>query len=131
VLSRRALTATVVAGCLLAFGAALALGPAGALACSPTSAGDCQYTDPLGNTTTTAKTTTHQVSPPPVTTAPATVPQYTAPVTTATDPTATIATTSSGKKTLPLTGYDAWIGGALGVFLVAGGIAVRRRYAAR
>jgi hypothetical protein len=124
----------LVAGCLLAFGAALTLGAAGALACSPTSAGDCQYTDPLSNTTTT--TATHTAAPPPVTTAPATTPpattpQDTAPVTTATDPTATIATATSGKKTLPLTGYDAWIGGALGVFLVAGGIAIRRQYAAR
>jgi len=124
-------------GCLLALTAALVLGPAGALACSPTSAGDCQYTDPLGNTTTSTTTTTHQpapppvtTAPPPVTTAPATVPQFTAPATTAPDPTTTTTAVSAG-KTLPYTGYDAWIGGALGVFLVAGGIAVRRRYATR
>ncbi len=127
-LSRRALTGTLVVGCLLAFAVALTLGPGGALACTPTSAGDCQYTDPLSNTTTT--TTTHQAAPPPVTTAPATTPQYTAPATTAADPTATTATTT-GKKTLAFTGYNAWIAGALGAFLVAGGIAVRRRYATR
>lgn len=117
----------LVAGCLLAFGAALTLGPAGALACSPTSAGDCQYTDPLANTTTT---TTHQAAPPPVTTAPATTPQYTAPATTSADPAPTT-TAASGKKTLAFTGYDAWVAGALGVLMVGAGIAVRRRYAAR
>ena len=128
-LSRRALTGTLVAGCLLAFAAVLTLGPAGAVACDPTSAGDCQYTDPLANTTTT--TATHQPAPPPVTTAPATTPQYTAPATTSADPApTTTATTTSGKKTLAFTGYDAWVAGALGVILVAAGISVRRRYAA-
>lgn len=120
-----------MAGCLLAATGALVFGPAGALACSGPSAGDCQYTDPLGNTTTTAKTTTHQAVPPPLTTAPASVPQDTAPVTTAADPTATTATTTGGKNTLAYTGYDAWVAGALGVILVAAGIAVRRQYAAR
>jgi hypothetical protein len=128
VLSRRALTGWLVVGCLLALTVALAVGPAGALACSPTSAGDCQYTDPLANTTTT--TATHTTAPPPVTT-PATAPQYTAPATTAADPTTTTTSTITSSKTLPFTGYDAWLGGALGVFLVAGGVAIRRRSATR
>jgi hypothetical protein len=120
----------LVSGCLLAFGVALTLGPAGALACSPTSAGDCQYTDPLGNTTTT--TATHTTAPPPVTTAPATTPQFTPPATTFADPApTTTATDTSGKKTLAYTGYDDWVAGGLGVILVAAGIAVRRQYAAR
>jgi len=119
VLSRRALT-----GWLLALTAALALGPAAnALACGP-SAGDCQYTDPLSNTTTT----THTTTAPPVTTAPPIQP--TMPTATTADPATASTTTTSAtaSKKLPYTGYAAWAAGALGVFLVAGGIAVRRRY---
>jgi hypothetical protein len=115
-------------GWVLAFAAALALGPiAAALASSGPSAGDNQYTDPLSNTTTA----THQTAPPPVTTTAAPPAQTTPPpVATTADPTTT--TTAKGDpKTLPMTGYDAWLGGAFGLFLTAGGIAVRRRYASR
>jgi cytoskeletal protein RodZ len=130
VLSRRTLTRWV-----LAVVAALALGPiAAALASGGPSAGNNQYSDPLANTTPT----THQAAPPPATTTPTPTstpaPVTSAPpVTSTADPTTTAdpATTTTTGKTLPMTGYDAWLGGAFGVFLVAGGIAVRRRYAIR
>jgi hypothetical protein len=124
VLSKRALL-----GWLLALTMALVVGPAAnAFACGP-SAGDCQYTDPLSPTTTT--TTVHQTTAPPVTTSPPL--QTTMPTATTADPaTATTSPTSSqSSKTLPYTGYAAWLAGALGVFLIAGGIAVRRRYITR
>lgn len=113
---------------MLALAAALALGPiAAALANGGPSAGNNQYSDPLANTTTT----THQSAPSPPATTTATPPPVTSPpVSTTADPTTTSTGTTStaGKKSLPNTGYDAWLGGAFGVFLVAGGIAVRRRY---
>jgi hypothetical protein len=128
VLSRRALT-----GWVLVVAAALAIGPiAAALANGGPSAGNNQYSDPLANPTTT----THQSAPPPAaTTTPTPVPTASPPVATTADPTTTATgtttTTTTGGKSLPMTGYDAWLSGAFGVFLVAGGIAVRRRYASR
>jgi len=119
-------------GWLLALTTVLVLGPAAtALACGP-SAGDCQYTDPLSTSTTTSHTTT--APPAPTTTpAPSTPVPTTTPTATTADPATTSTTSASAKskKTLPYTGYAAWAGGALGVFLIAGGIAVRRRYDTR
>jgi hypothetical protein len=115
-------------GWLLALTVALVVGTAGtALACGP-SAGDCQYTDPLSTSTST---TAHPTTAPPATT-PSTPVQSTVPTATTADPaTATTTASSKSSKTLPYTGYAAWVGGALGVFLIAGGIAVRRRYVTR
>jgi LPXTG-motif cell wall-anchored protein len=132
VFSRRVLTTW-----LLVLGAALALGPVAALATGP-SAGDNQYTDPLGGTAPAKTTKTTTTAPPQQTTtsssAPATVPSSTPTlitgpaVTSSTDPTATTATTKTGKShTLPNTGYDGWLGGLLGAGLVAIGFGVRRR----
>jgi hypothetical protein len=118
---------------VLAVAAALALGPiAVALANGGPSAGNNQYSDPLGNTTTA----THRSAPPPAaTTTPTPAPTTSPPVAATADPTTTATTsttsTTSAGKSLPMTGYDAWLSGAFGVFLVAGGIAVRRRYASR
>jgi cobalamin biosynthesis Mg chelatase CobN len=110
--------------------------PAVALANGP-SAGDNQYTDPLGGGTKTTKSTT------PATTAPTTTPaaQPTTTIAPSTGTTGslssspTLATSASSSTTssssdsgsLPVTGFDAWLGFAVGAGLVGVGFAVRRR----
>lgn len=100
------------------------------------SAGDQQYTDPFGGTSTPTKSApkTTATAPPPAT---STAPAATAPTTTATPvastqtasdpttPTATIASSNAG--TLPRTGYDGWLAAALGFGLVGGGLVLRVR----
>jgi LPXTG-motif cell wall-anchored protein len=125
---------------MLLLGALALAVPAVTLAAGGGSAGDQQYTDPFGGTssptTSTAKTTS--TTPATTSTAPATA----APTTTATPvastptastpagsdpttPTATIASSTAG--TLPRTGYDSWVAAALGFVLVGGGLALRVR----
>ncbi len=133
-----------LAACLLALGAlALALPAVTLAAGGGGSAGDQQYTDPFGATSTP----THASAPPPTTTAaptppPAATPTTTsapAPVATGTvtsdattssaEPTATTASSApaSGAGQLPYTGYDSWLAGALGLGLIAGGVVLRWR----
>jgi cobalamin biosynthesis Mg chelatase CobN len=117
---------------MLALVAAVIAGPAAAIAVAGNgpSAGDNQYTDPLSTSTTT-----HATAPPPASTTPATAPTPAAAPTTA--PTATLAssttssTSGSSSKTLPMTGYDGWVGALLGAGLLGTGFAVRRRVGAR
>lgn len=117
--------------------AVVLLGPTAALANGP-SAGDQQYIDPLGSgnhhhksnggssTSTTTPSTSTATSPPPATVTPTT--------TTATSASSTPATTSATPshghdppgKTLPFTGFDAWLAAGLGLSLLAGGAYLRR-----
>jgi hypothetical protein len=110
--------------------------PAVALAQGP-SAGDNQYTDPLGGTKTTKSTTTATTPA----TQPATTPTPPSSSSTgslsASPPAATSAgagtttssTSSSDSGSLPMTGFDAWLGFAVGAGLVVAGVVVRRRIA--
>ena len=112
----------VVVGLMLLAPAALATGP---------SAGDQQYTDPLGgsNGQSNGSSTTPSRSN---STAPATA----AAPSMSSSPTAlaassTSATTTSPSSTasgaLPRTGFNAWLGAAFGVALLGAGLAVRRQ----
>ncbi|HEY8770617.1 MAG TPA: LPXTG cell wall anchor domain-containing protein [Thermoleophilaceae bacterium] len=112
----------VVVGLMLLAPAALATGP---------SAGDQQYTDPLGgsNGQSNGSSTTPSSSN---STAPATA----AAPSMSSSPTAlaassTSATTTSPSSTasgaLPRTGFNAWLGAAFGVALLGAGLAVRRQ----
>jgi hypothetical protein len=123
--------------CLLLLAAIAFAVPAVTFASGAGSAGDQQYTDPFGGssspgkskpktTTTSAPTTSTE----PASTAPAAT--STTPVastSTASDPTttptATIASTTAGQ--LPRTGYDGWLAAALGFVLVGGGLGLRAR----
>jgi LPXTG-motif cell wall-anchored protein len=102
------------------------------------SAGDQQYTDPFGGTSTpTSKPKTTATTPPQTTPTPAPAPTtsatpvastQTATTQTSSDPTtptATIASSTTG--TLPRTGYDSWLAAGLGFVLVGGGLALRVR----
>jgi LPXTG-motif cell wall-anchored protein len=103
------------------------------------SAGDQQYTDPFGGTSTptpskpktTATTppqTTSTAAAPPTTSATPVASTQTATTQTSSDPTtptATIASSTTG--TLPRTGYDSWLAAGLGFVLVGGGLALRFR----
>src|SRR5450755_1119127 len=128
-----------VATCLLVLGALALAIPAATLAAGGGSAGDNQYTDPFAHShsssTATATTpatatapaaTTSPVTAAPTTTsaAPAATPTVTTPA-----PTATLATSTAGAspRTLPYTGLDGLLAGVLGVGLIAGGTALRRR----
>jgi LPXTG-motif cell wall-anchored protein len=124
--------------------AAIGVAPPAALANGP-SAGDNQYTDPLAGKTTTSTqttTTTHTTpAPAPTTTpAPSTSSPAPAPATTAATPsttssstsatsTTTVASTGAGDPsgTLPMTGFNAALGAALGALLLGVGVLVRRR----
>jgi hypothetical protein len=133
--SRRLLTALLVLVAL-----ALAV-PAATLAAGGGSAGDQQYTDPFAatSTPTSTHTATPTTTPPaPATTAPpptvATSTQPLAPAATATPAATTPApatpeptATTARPTTLPFTGYDSWLAGALGMAMVVGGITLRRR----
>jgi hypothetical protein len=131
------------------------LGPTSALANGP-SAGDQQYIDPLGGNTGSqhshtstngaGSTSTSPASTPPATTPPATTPAAvtTTPATvTTTASTAATATTSTSTsaaptasstakksaadpQTLPMTGFDVWLAGAIGLGLAALGLSLRR-----
>jgi LPXTG-motif cell wall-anchored protein len=115
---------------LLGLLAVLVLGaPMAALAAGGGSAGDQQYTDPLGSSTTTrtatTRTTTTGTTPATTTATPATATTPPTPT-----PTATVATGQTISKTasqLPNTGYGAILAGALGVGLLAAGIIIRTR----
>jgi cytoskeletal protein RodZ len=120
-----------------------------ALASGP-SAGDQQYVDPLGgshsssgsshhtssssHTTSTPAATTPVATTPVATTPTATTPATVTPTTTTTSPTATTASSgttaaSSGSdpaKTLPFTGFNAWLAVAVGVGLLGLGATLRR-----
>jgi hypothetical protein len=128
-----------VATCLLVLGAlALAIPAATLAAGGGGSAGDNQYTDPFAHShtggtvtatltaTATTPTATSPATPAPTTTsaAPAATPTVSAPA-----PTATLATSPAGAtpRTLPYTGFDGRLAGVLGVGLIAGGAALRRR----
>jgi LPXTG-motif cell wall-anchored protein len=131
---------------LLALGALLLLGPGAALASGP-SAGDQQYTDPLGGSSTPSSqpssssssssgSGTSSGSSAPVTqgtSASAGSSSPTASTTTSTSTGATTAattgttTSSASTSTLPRTGFDAWLAAGLGLALLGTGVAVRRR----
>jgi cytoskeletal protein RodZ len=124
----------------LAQGAAIASGP---------SAGDQQYIDPLGgsnsssgshhashssHSSSSSSTSSQAPTPAPPTT---TTPTVTAPSATATPsastasttPTATTAsspTAGDPSKTLPFTGFDASLGAAIGLSMLASGLYLRR-----
>jgi LPXTG-motif cell wall-anchored protein len=122
-----------LATCMLLLGALALAVPAVTLASGGGSAGDQQYTDPFGGTTTSATHTT--TSAPPATSSPSPSPTPTTSATPVastqtsssdpTAPTATIASSTAGQ--LPRTGYDSWLAAALGFALVAGGLALRVR----
>jgi LPXTG-motif cell wall-anchored protein len=124
--------------CLSILGALVILAPAAAIASGPgPSAGDQQYTDPLGGTTTGSHSSTppqpaSQPAPQPATppatltttigaTSPASSTLASAPTT------ATSASSSqSAANTLPRTGLDASLAVAVGLILLAAGLALRR-----
>jgi cytoskeletal protein RodZ len=136
-----------LAALLVVLGAFALAVPAGALAGG--SAGNNQYTNPFGNTTTSQPTTTTPTqtssttapetttsTPPPATTespAPATTSVVTTTDPTATsDPTATAAATpaagsTTAGKALPRTGYADWELAGFGLVMVAAGFVIRRR----
>jgi hypothetical protein len=115
------------------------------------SAGDQQYIDPLGGgSTQSGSTTTHSSSPsttptpssssaPSTSPAPATSPSTAGASTTSTAGASTTSTTTQSSAvadpasaaTLPRTGLDVWLVGAVGIALVASGLAVRRVLARR
>jgi hypothetical protein len=111
--------------------------PAVALANGP-SAGDNQYTDPLAGTKTTKSTTTATTAPQPTTTPQTTTtpaapsPGSTGslssspPTATSSSASTTTGASSSHSGTLPMTGFDAWLGLAVGAGLIGAGVAVRR-----
>jgi LPXTG-motif cell wall-anchored protein len=111
--------------------------PAVTLASGGGSAGDQQYTDPFGGSSSpgkskpkTTSTSAPSTSTQPATTAPpATSTTPVADTSTASDPTttptATIASTTTSQ--LPHTGYDSWLAAGLGFALVGGGLGLRAR----
>jgi predicted flap endonuclease-1-like 5' DNA nuclease len=97
--------------------------PAAALAGG--SAGDNQYSDPFGNTQPSQ-------APPAVTnTTPAATPPATSTSAPAAAPSSSsrASTTAEASGQLPRTGLDLRLVGGIGIVLVAGGIALRRRLA--
>jgi hypothetical protein len=127
---------------LLVLGAVALAVPAATLASGGGSAGDNQYTDPFAHTTSTAsapattstaaapQTTTTAApvtsTPAPVTTTPAAPAATATAVPTATaDATTAPVTNGSVSRSLPYTGYDSLLAGALGVALLAAGIGLR------
>jgi len=102
--------------------------PAASLASGGGSAGDQQYTDPFANTTTAKSTTTAPAATSTATPAPATAPASApAPVTPTATAAATTTSTTVAPSTLPFTGFDSRLAGALGVSMIAGGMILRRR----
>jgi carbohydrate-binding DOMON domain-containing protein len=123
----RRIALTVLA--IFALAGGLTAGPA--LAGGGPSAGNSQYTDPLAGLTNTSTSSSH---PTQTATAPATTPtQVTSAPSTgvssaAADP-STTATAATDPRTLPFTGYDAWLVALVGLALAGLGFAVRRRAA--
>lgn len=127
---------------LLAGAVALSI-PAATLASGGGSAGDQQYTDPFAGTSTPTRTShppTTVTSPPasPTTTAAPTITVAPTPTPTPSPATATATgtptsdpsptpTATTAANQLPYTGYDSGLAGALGLALVGGGLALRRR----
>jgi cytoskeletal protein RodZ len=137
-----------LAALLIVLGALALMVPAFALAGG--SAGNNQYTNPLGSTSPSSPPATSSTSSappattPPATTPPATTPETTpattpetTPASTAEDttssdvPTATAAaapgTTETSGPSLPRTGYLDWEVAGFGAVLLAGGVVIRRR----
>ena len=117
----------VVVGLMLLAPAALATGP---------SAGDQQYTDPLGgsngqsngsSTTPSSSNSTAPATPaaPSTSSAPTAVAASSTSATT-TSPSSTASGTAASDA-LPRTGFNAWLGAAFGVALLGAGLAVRRQ----
>jgi len=113
---------------LLICGFALAA-PAAGLASGP-SAGDQQYVDPLGGSSSGSHSSSHSSSPG-TTSSPTPAPVASPPAAT----TATVASTTSTRSstqtagdpgTLPRTGFDVWPGVAVGIGLLASGAFLRR-----
>ena len=101
------------------------------------SAGDQQYTDPFGGTSTPSSTTHATATPttPATTNAPTTsAPASTVAASSTTsaagtltsDPGSMPTATTAGNQ-LPYTGYDIWLAGAFGFAMVGGGLLLRRR----
>jgi hypothetical protein len=121
--------------CMLLLGALALAIPAATVASGGGSAGDQQYTDPFGSTSSgksTPKTTStsHPTtsSQPAATAPPTTSATPVAGTSTASDPstpTATIASTTTGE--LPHTGYDGLLAAGLGFVMVGGGLGLRAR----
>lgn len=122
---------------MAALAATVANAPAVALADSGPSAGDNQYLDPLASTTPAAKpktvttptsTGTATTTPAPTTTPPASTQTQTSSAT-ATGATASPTATTSGaaSRTLPYTGYEAWLVIGVGAGIAGAGVAIRRR----
>ncbi len=110
--------------------------PAVALADGGGSAGDQQYTDPLGSTKTSSQTETQsQATAPATTPATTSAPTGTAAATSSSPsattpgatPTATAATGTASGKTLPFTGINVWTLVGLGLTLTASGLLIRLR----
>lgn len=119
----------VVVGLMLLAPVALASG---------TSAGDQQYTDPLGGSNASNGGSANSSNSGSNSSAPSSPPASSAPP----SPTATAATTSASvtaaspsyaasgtaaSAALPRTGFNAWLGAAFGVVLLGTGLAVRRQ----
>jgi hypothetical protein len=121
-----------IISCLIVAGLALGVTePALAQGGTTTSAGDQQYTDPLGNTNTAA-------TPPPATSTPAPSSTTSAPSSSssasapsspsqpaATSPTAASTPTADPAKTLPFTGLNVGLVVAVGLGLLGGGFLLR------
>lgn len=127
----------LVATCLLVLGALALAVPAATLAAGGGgSAGDNQYTDPFANSHSATSATATSPAPATTSSSPATVaptttsaPPAPTPTVSTPAPTATLATGTAGAtpRTLPYTGFDGLLAGALGVGLITGGAALRRR----
>jgi hypothetical protein len=98
------------------------------------SAGDQQYTDPFGGTSSGKSTSTATTTSAPststqsaATSPPTTSATPVASTSTASDPTTPTATIASTTGELPHTGYDGWLAAALGFALVGGGLGLRAR----
>jgi LPXTG-motif cell wall-anchored protein len=121
--------------CLLLLAAFAFAVPAVTLASGGCSAGDQQYTDPFGGSSSSGKSKTTTTSAPSTSTQPPTTSAPTASATpaastsTASDPTstptATIASTATNQ--LPHTGYDSRLAAVLGFVLAGGGLGLRAR----
>ncbi|HLY49147.1 MAG TPA: hypothetical protein VKR21_08120 [Solirubrobacteraceae bacterium] len=114
-----------IISCLIAAGLALGTaGPALAQGGTTTSAGDQQYTDPLGNTNTATASPPPTSSPAPSssTSAPSTGSNAgSAPSSAATSPAAPSTTAADPAKTLPFTGLNVGLVVAVGLGLLGGG----------
>ncbi len=123
---------------LVLAGALAMLAPAAALA---TSAGDQQYVDPLGGSSSGSGSGSSQSgssnpgssssgssSAASSGSSSGSAVASSTPITTASSPTTTStgSTSTTSAATLPFTGYAGWLSGGLGVLLLAAGLALRR-----